>query len=112
MQKRATGAEQEASKAYKQIEKLKKKHEYEINSLKQLLEESRVHKETGAAAVYDSVETCSAGGNYDAATQTQTQSSGGDQRWREEFESFYQTEEELSKLEPTSWFSGYDRCNI
>lgn len=106
MQKRATGAEQEASKAYKQIEKLKKKHEYEINSLKQLLEESRVHKET--EAVYDSVEPCSAG-KYDAATQTQ---SSGDQQWREEFESFYQTEEELAKLEPTSWFSGYDRCNI
>ncbi|XP_019166346.1 PREDICTED: kinesin-like protein KIN-12B isoform X1 [Ipomoea nil] len=105
-EKRATGAEQEASKAYKQIEKLKKKHEYEINSLKQLLEESRVHKEK--EAVYDSVEACSAG-KYDAATQTQ---SSGDQRWREEFESLYQTEEELAKLEPTSWFSGYDRCNI
>jgi kinesin family protein 15 len=38
----------------------------------------------------------------------------GDQQWREEFEPFYKAKDgELSKLaEPSSWFSGYDRCNI
>ncbi|VFQ92301.1 unnamed protein product [Cuscuta campestris] len=100
-EKRATGAEQEASKAYKQIEKMKKKHEHEINNLKQLLEEStptRLHKQ--GETVHDSKETTS---QNDTAV---------DQRWKEEFESFYQTEEELSKLLPSSWFTGYDRCNI
>ncbi|CAH9122330.1 unnamed protein product [Cuscuta epithymum] len=98
-EKRAMGAEQEASKAYKQIEKMKKKHEHEINSLKRLIEESttsKPHKEA-EPQVYDSRET---------------QNTVGDQQWREEFESFYQTEDELSKLDPSSWFSGYDRCNI
>jgi kinesin family protein 15 len=42
--------------------------------------------------------------------------SEGDERWREEFEPFYNVEDgegELSKLaEPSAWFSGYDRCNI
>ncbi|KVI00429.1 Kinesin, motor domain-containing protein [Cynara cardunculus var. scolymus] len=37
-----------------------------------------------------------------------------DQQWRDEFDTFYSEDEgELSKLpEPSSWFSGYDRCNI
>ena len=37
-----------------------------------------------------------------------------DQRWREEFEPFYNGEdgELLPKLSEPSWFSGYDRCNI
>ncbi|KAK9932898.1 hypothetical protein M0R45_020119 [Rubus argutus] len=36
------------------------------------------------------------------------------ERWKEEFEPFYNAEDgELRKLtEPSSWFSGYDRCNI
>lgn len=40
---------------------------------------------------------------------------GEDLSWREEFKVLYNNEEqgELSKLEePSSWFSGYDRCNI
>lgn len=32
---------------------------------------------------------------------------GSDQEWRQEFAPSYDVEEE-----PSSWFSGYDRCNI
>ncbi|KAJ9558986.1 hypothetical protein OSB04_013600 [Centaurea solstitialis] len=37
-----------------------------------------------------------------------------DQQWRDEFNTIYSEDEgELSKLsEPSSWYSGYDRCNI
>ncbi|KAL4561069.1 hypothetical protein LXL04_033231 [Taraxacum kok-saghyz] len=38
---------------------------------------------------------------------------GNDQQWEGEFEKFYTEDEELTKLsEPSSWFSGYDKCNI
>lgn len=94
MQKRAIYAEQEANEAYKQIDKLKKKHEKEITNLNQLPEEPHLPKDT-SEPVYDDPET-------------------GDQRWREEFEPFYNTkEEDLPKFgDPSSWFSGYDRCNV
>lgn len=93
MQKRAIHAEQEANEAYKQIDKLKKKHE-EINSLNHLREEPHLPKDTSETA-YDNTET-------------------GDDRWKEEFAPFYSTkEEDLPKFgEPSSWFSGYDRCNV
>ncbi|MCD7464902.1 Kinesin motor domain containing protein, expressed [Datura stramonium] len=105
-ERRAIEAEQEANTAYKQIDKLKKKHEKEINNLNQLLEESRLPKER-SEVTYDNSETTT----YDAREMN----NGGDQQHREEFESFFNREEEedLSKLvEPSSWFSGYDRCNI
>lgn len=36
-----------------------------------------------------------------------------DQHLEGEFEKFYVEDEELTKLpEPSSWFSGYDSCNI
>lgn len=95
-EKRAIHAEQEASEANKQILKLKKKHEEEINSLNHLPEELRLPKAT-SEPVYDNSET------------------GHDDQWREEFASFYNTkeEEDLPKFgEPSSWFSGYDRCNV
>lgn len=42
--------------------------------------------------------------------------SAGDERWKEEFQAFYnnEIEDDLSSkfAEPSSWFSGYDRCNI
>ncbi|KAM3267305.1 kinesin-like protein KIN-12B isoform X1 [Capsicum chacoense] len=88
-EKRAIHAEKEASEAYRQIDKLKKKHE-EVNSLRG---EPRIHT---PEPVYDKTDT-------------------GDDRWREEFAPFYNTkeEEELPKFgEPSSWFSGYDRCNV
>ena len=99
-------AEQEIEKAYKQIDKLKKKHEKEVTSLNQLLAESRLPREATRPA-YDDCETV----KYDVEEFPDT----GDQRWQAEFESFYKTKEgELTtKLaEPSSWFSGYDRCNI
>ncbi|KAG8661415.1 hypothetical protein MANES_01G003100v8 [Manihot esculenta] len=104
-EKRADGAEQETSKAYKQIDKLKRKHENEINTLNELLAESRVPKETIQPACND-VKTA----KYDTGDHFNE-----GERWREEFEPFYNNGEhgELSKLaEPSSWFSGYDRCNI
>ncbi|KAI8004435.1 Kinesin-like protein KIN-12B [Camellia lanceoleosa] len=101
-QKRATEAEQETKKAYKQIDKLKKKHEKEISSLNQLLAESRLPTEA-TRPPYDDSDVA----KYDAGES--------DERWRAEFEPFYNVEEGgLSKLAepPSSWFSGYDRCNI
>ncbi|XP_016475479.1 kinesin-like protein KIN-12B isoform X1 [Nicotiana tabacum] len=92
-EKRAIYAEQEANEAYKQIDKLKKKYGKEITNLNQLPEEPHLPKDT-SGPVYDDPET-------------------GDQRWREEFEPFYNTKEDLPNFgEPSSWFSGYDRCNL
>ncbi|CAL5391925.1 unnamed protein product [Camellia sinensis] len=104
-QKQAMDAEQETEKAYKQIDKMKKKYEKDIISLNQLLAESRLPKEAIRPACDDSDAVKS-----DAGETTNT----GDQRWRGEFEALCNVEEgELSKLaEPSSWFSGYDRCNI
>ncbi|XP_059632075.1 kinesin-like protein KIN-12B [Cornus florida] len=106
-QKQAMDAEQETEKAYKQIDKLKKKHEKELSTLNQLLEESRLPKEAFRPPPYDNSDMT----KYDAVEPPH---STGDQQWREEFEPFYNVEDgEISKLaEPSSWFSGYDRCNI
>ncbi|GMJ04773.1 hypothetical protein like AT3G23670 [Hibiscus trionum] len=104
-QKRAMEAEQETEKANKKIDKLKQKHEYEISTLNKLLVES--HLPNDAIPAYDKFDIP----KYDAS-EVQNVS---DQRWREEFEPFYKGEEgELtSKLaENSSWFFGYDRCNI
>ena len=105
LQKQAMEAEQETEKAYKQIEKLKKKHEKEISTLNQFLAESRLPKKA-LTPTYDDSEMA----KYDAGESH----TACDQQWREEFEPFYNGEDsELSKLaEPSSWFSGYDRCNI
>ena len=98
-------AEQETEKAHKQIDKLKRKHEHEISTLNELLSESRLPKEAIQPA-YDNFDIA----KYDASEIHDA----GDQRWREEFKPFYNGEDgELSKLgENSSWFSGYDRCNI
>ncbi|KAF8391883.1 hypothetical protein HHK36_022223 [Tetracentron sinense] len=103
-QKRAAEAEQEAEKAYKHINKLNKKHEMEITTLNQFLAESRLPKEALRPA-YDDVDMT----KYDGECL-----SVGDQQWKQEFEQFYHGEDGgVSKLtEPSSWFSGYDRCNI
>ena len=107
-------AEQEAVKANKHINKLKRKHEDEISSLKELVAESRLPKEARRPAHSDcepAHSDCDMP-KYDAGEPL----SEGDERWREEFEPFYNVEDgegELSKLaEPSAWFSGYDRCNI
>lgn len=104
MQKRAIEAEQEANAAYKQIDKLKKKHEREINNLNQLLEVSSQPKER-SEAIYDNSVT--------ATYEVGEVNNNGDKQWTEEFKSIYNREEDLTNLgEPSSWFSGYDRCNI
>ncbi|KAI3968084.1 hypothetical protein MKX01_015604 [Papaver californicum] len=89
-QKRALEAEQEAEKAYKQIQKLKKKHEKEISTLNQVVAESRLPKEAIRPANNDFDTT-----RYD--------------------EPLYHGQEEDTELsvEPFPWFSSrYDQCNI
>lgn len=94
-------AEQVAEKAHQEIDELKKKHEREITTLNQLLEESHVPKEALRPACSDA----------DMATKYGT--GEGDQRWGDKFESFCDVDNEFSRIEePSSWFSGYDRCNI
>lgn len=100
-QKRAIEAELETEKAYKQIDQLKKNHENEIHILNEMLAESRLPKEAIRPAFDDHPSMT----KYDEVEAH----SVGDQRWREEFEQF---KEEDSVLQPSSWFSGYDRCNI
>ncbi|TYI61146.1 hypothetical protein E1A91_D10G152300v1 [Gossypium mustelinum] len=105
-QKRAMESEQETEKAHRQIEKLKRKHEHEISSLNELLTESRLRKE-GTQHAFDNVDLTKhdAGEFHDADS---------DQQWRQVYKPFYNGEDgALSKLEEnSSWFSGYDRCNI
>ncbi|XP_031254790.1 kinesin-like protein KIN-12B [Pistacia vera] len=103
-QKRAIEAEQETAKAYKQIDQLKKKHEIDIRTLNEIIVEPRLPKEAIQPIYNDS----------DAAKyNVKEPHDEGDQQWREEFKLFYTEDSELSKLaEPSSWFSGYDRCNI
>lgn len=89
MQKRAFEAERETQKVYKEIEEVERKYKSEILHLNQLLAESKLPKETGASEY--------------------------DEQWRKEFEPFCNPKEdaELTELgEPSSWFTGYDRCNI
>ncbi|KAG5222186.1 kinesin protein [Salix suchowensis] len=105
---RAMEAEQDAVKANKQINKLKRKHEEEISSLKELVAGSRLPKEARLIPASSDRDMP----KFDAGDPL----SEADQRWREAFEPFYNAEDgggELSKLaEPSTWFSGYDRCNI
>ncbi|KAE8713560.1 Kinesin-like protein KIN12B [Hibiscus syriacus] len=94
-QKRAMEAEQETEKAHKKI-----------STLNDLLAESRLPKEAIPPS-YDKfdIPKYDAGEIHDA----------GDQRWREEFEPFFNSEDgELSSklAENSSWFFGYDHCNI
>lgn len=88
-QKRAMDAEYEAAEAYRKIDKLKRKHENEINTLNQLAPQSHIQKESST-----------------------TRCDSSEQQWRDEFEPLYKEGNEFSKLAEPSWFSGYDRCNI
>ncbi|KAJ6680387.1 CENTROMERE PROTEIN E [Salix purpurea] len=83
-----------------------REHENEISSLKEPVAESRLPKE----GIRPTDNDCNMP-KYDAGEPPLSE---GDQQWREEFEPFYTSKDgELSKLaEPSSWFSGYDRCNI
>ncbi|KAL8120951.1 kinesin-like protein KIN-12B [Apium graveolens] len=102
-QNQAAEAEIETEKAYKQIDKLKRKHERDIRAWKQLLAESRLPKEA-IEPVYDDCNTT----KYDGVEPDTT----ADQHWRDEFKPFYISEEESTRLAEPSWFSGYDRCNV
>ncbi|KAK8578487.1 hypothetical protein V6N13_100324 [Hibiscus sabdariffa] len=104
-QKRAMEAEQETEKARRQIDKLKRKHEHDIGTLNELLTESRQPND-GIPQTSDNVDIA----KHDAVEFHATDT---DQQWRQEFEPFYNGEDgELNLAENSSWFSGYDRCNI
>ncbi|WOL11373.1 kinesin-like protein KIN-12A [Canna indica] len=103
-EKRACMAEQETEKAYQEIDNLKKNYDREITLLNQLLTDSRLPKE---AHTYNQFTEPEASKDVELESLT-------DQRWREEFEPFCDKDDtNLSKdTNPTSWFSGYDQCNI
>lgn len=95
-------AEQEAEKAYKQIDKLKEEHEKEISTLNELLPETRLPKQA-------------IGPNYDDdfVMPRYDDDKKEPHSINYQFEPFYNAEDgELTKLVEPSWFSGYDRCNI
>ena len=96
-------AEQEAAKAYKQIDKLKKKHEKEISALNVQLAETRAKESIQPTYDDDVVMPI-----YDDDDSKEPHSV------HDQFEPFVNNTEEceLAKLAEPSWFSGYDRCNI
>ncbi|TKY47795.1 Kinesin protein KIN12B [Spatholobus suberectus] len=102
-QKRAMDAEQEAAKAYKQIDKLKKKHGKEIIALNELLAEART--KGSVRPTYDD----------DVVMPSYDDDSKEANSVNDQFEPFNNNNAEygeLAKLAESSWFSGYDRCNI
>ncbi|CAI0397670.1 unnamed protein product [Linum tenue] len=110
-QERAMGAELEAANAAKKIKKLKTKHEEEIGSWKMLIAESRLPKE--AIPPPDLPECSPSAAKYNEGAE-----------WREAIPppdlpecspsaaKYDEGEEWREEFEPSSWFSGYDRCNI
>lgn len=54
-QKQVVGAEQEAAKAYEQIDKLKKKHEKEIGSLNELVAKAHLLQKESVSVVHSSI---------------------------------------------------------
>ncbi|KAG5029417.1 hypothetical protein JHK87_012931 [Glycine soja] len=99
-QKRAMDAEQEAAKAYKQIDKLKKKHDKEISTLNKLLAKTHLPNEEIRPTLDDLVmPTCD-------DTKVPNNVNG-------QFELFCSEEDiELANLADQSWLSSYDTCNI
>ncbi|XP_027344341.1 kinesin-like protein KIN-12B isoform X2 [Abrus precatorius] len=107
-QKRAMEAEQEAAKAYKQIDKLKKKHEKEISTLNELHAKTNLPKEAIQPTFDDFVIPTSDDFVIPTSDDTKMPLNFNDQ-----FELFCNEEDsELARLSEQSWFSGYDRCNI
>nr|XP_043608952.1 kinesin-like protein KIN-12B [Erigeron canadensis] len=85
---RARDAVLEKEKACKLIEKLKRKHQNGVT----------------ASPPFCGIPT------YDEGAEPY---STGDQQARDEFDKIYNEDGELTKLpEPSTWFSGYDSCNI
>ncbi|KAF3787603.1 Kinesin-like protein [Nymphaea thermarum] len=103
---RALKAEQETESARLEMDKLKKKHEREIETLKQFLAETRLPK----VAVLPEKDK----DPVSSRSVEQDHGNFGNQDWREEFEPFYREDDESEFMRNTgpSWFSGYDRCNI
>ncbi|THU46590.1 hypothetical protein C4D60_Mb09t06530 [Musa balbisiana] len=101
-EKRALMAEKETEKANKEIDSLKKNHDREIISLKQILAESRSSTEALEHTEFDDSEV------------PKSEEGKSEQRWTEDFEPFCRRgDTELSMdTDPNSWFAGYDRCNI
>ncbi|KAK1592723.1 hypothetical protein Q3G72_029223 [Acer saccharum] len=105
-QKRAMEAEQETVKAYKQINQLKKNHEIDTSAIKKTeAESSCVPKEALRPAYVDSDMP-----KYDVGGEPH--GAAGDEHWRAEFELYTEDTESSRLAETSSWFSGYDRCNI
>uniref|UniRef100_A0A0E0NF23 Kinesin motor domain-containing protein n=1 Tax=Oryza rufipogon TaxID=4529 RepID=A0A0E0NF23_ORYRU len=101
VQKRAELAEQEMNKAFAEIDNLKRDHDQEVLVLNQRLAESKL-----PSNVVQSPEPSETGpARYD------TGGSFGDEQWREEFKPFQSVEVSKSS-DPSSWFYGYDKCNI
>ncbi|MED6186534.1 TRAFAC class myosin-kinesin ATPase superfamily, variant 2 [Stylosanthes scabra] len=101
-QKRAMDAEQEAVRAYKQVDKLKNKHEKEITTLQELLAEARLPKKARESASDHFV--------MPPCDDRKEELHGVN----DQFEPFCNEEDssDLAKLGEQSWFSNYDRCNI
>lgn len=114
MQRRALLAEEETEKMNQEIEQLKKNLDIITAPVNCTTVESNLprdldHTETGGSKEADSDYTESDGSEkakFDAGKSTHP--------WTEEFEPFCKRgDTELSiDTDPTSWFSGYDRCNI
>ncbi|GAB2295661.1 Belongs to the TRAFAC class myosin-kinesin ATPase super [Dionaea muscipula] len=106
-QKRAAAAEDETAMAYKQINELRKKHEMEIH----MKTEYRLPKQASEDAYLHSHVA-----KYDIEDEDPHHHhlSSDEQAWKQEFEPFYngKDSEFLKFDEPSSWFSGYDKCNI
>ncbi|KAK7319015.1 hypothetical protein RJT34_03724 [Clitoria ternatea] len=98
-QKRVMDAEQEAANAYRQIDKLKKKHEMEIGTLNELVAKSHLPKESIQPNIDDLLKP-----THDTEVPHNVNN---------QFKQFCIEEDyELEKLAEKSWFSDYDRCNI
>ncbi|KAL2343485.1 hypothetical protein Fmac_004770 [Flemingia macrophylla] len=91
-QKRAMDAEQEAAKAYKQIDKLKKKHVKEISALNEQYAKTHSPNEEIQPAFDVSEVPLNVNGQIDLFCNEE--------------------DNELAKLARQSWFSGHDTCNI
>lgn len=103
-QSQAADAVEESKKAYKQIDDLKRKHEKDVCTCSHLLANSCPPKETVGPVYHDS----NMAGDDPVGLDNNASNRG-----RDDFESFYSAEESTRLLEePSSWFSGYDRCNI
>lgn len=100
LKNRAMDAEQEAAKAFKQIDTLKKKHEIEISTFNEFIAKSRLPLE----AIQP---TCN-----DNAIPIDEDTKGPSLSINKFGPVCNEEEREFAKSKEHSWFSGYDKCNI